>query len=65
VERRRGTASNPDRACGSAQLHAPEFDLEILVDVSPTRYAELCLKTGDLVYVSPRRFRVFVPEYAI
>jgi hypothetical protein len=32
------------------------------VEVSPTRYAELCLKTGEMVYVSPRRFRVFVPD---
>jgi sulfate transport system ATP-binding protein len=56
---------NPAGAVTRVQLHAPEFDLEIHVDVSPSRHAELCLKTGDVVYVSPRRFRIFVLEYAI
>ena len=56
---------NPAGSVTRVQLHAPEFDVEIQVDVSPSRYAELCLQTGDIVYVSPRRFRVFVPEYAI
>jgi hypothetical protein len=34
-------------------------------DISPERFAQLALKTGDLVFVSPRRVRVFVPEYVI
>jgi hypothetical protein len=43
----------------------PEFGLEINVDVTPERYAELRLGKGDVAYVSPRRARVFVPDYAI
>lgn len=35
------------------------------VEVSTQRYGELALKTGDTVYVSPRRVRVFVPDYVI
>jgi sulfate transport system ATP-binding protein len=37
------------------------------VDMAPERFAELALKAGDTVYVSPRRVRVFVPElgYAV
>jgi len=32
------------------------------VDLSHVRQAELRLKTGDTVYVSPRNVRVFVPD---
>jgi hypothetical protein len=35
------------------------------VEVSPDRYAELEVRAGDTVYVTPRRVRVFVPEYVI
>jgi sulfate transport system ATP-binding protein len=35
------------------------------VEISPERYRELDLKAGDLVYITPRRARVFVPQYAI
>jgi sulfate transport system ATP-binding protein len=35
------------------------------VEVSPQRCGELALKTGDTVYVSPRKVRVFVPDYVI
>jgi sulfate transport system ATP-binding protein len=35
------------------------------VEVSTQRYGELALKAGDTVYVSPRRVRVFVPDYVI
>ena len=38
---------------------------EINVEVSAQRFAELGLQTGDKVYLSPRRVRVFVPDYAI
>ena len=31
----------------------------------PERYAELGLKSGDTVYVTARRARVFVPNYSI
>ncbi len=41
------------------------------VELSAERFAELNLRVGDMVYVSPRRVRVFatgaadVPEYVI
>jgi sulfate transport system ATP-binding protein len=53
---------NPAGSVTRVELHAPEFDLEIYAELSRTRYAELCLKTGETVYISPRRFRVFVPD---
>jgi sulfate transport system ATP-binding protein len=56
---------NPTGSVTRVQLHAPEFDREIHVDVSPSRYAELSLKPGDVVYVWPRRIRVFMPDYVI
>jgi hypothetical protein len=35
------------------------------VELTPDRYATLGLKTGDDVFVVPRRVRVFVPDYVI
>jgi sulfate transport system ATP-binding protein len=46
-------------------LSSVDFGVPLAVDVSPSRYSELALKTGDTVYVSPRKVRVFVPEYVI
>jgi sulfate transport system ATP-binding protein len=56
---------NPAGSVTRVQLVDLESATVIHVDVSPGRYAELALKPGDTVYVSPRRVRVFVPEYAI
>jgi sulfate transport system ATP-binding protein len=56
---------NPAGPVVRVQLHAAEFDLVIQADVSPARFAELALKPGDHAYVSPRRVRVFLPEYSI
>jgi sulfate transport system ATP-binding protein len=47
------------------QLKSSDFDLELNVDLSPNRSAELALKPGDNVFVSPRRVRVFAPDYSI
>jgi sulfate transport system ATP-binding protein len=47
------------------RLRADEFGLMLNVDVAATEFAELKLTAGDNVYVSPRRMRVFVPEYTI
>ena len=44
---------------------AADFGVGLNVELSPERYCELALKMGDTVYVSPRRVRVFVPEYVI
>jgi sulfate transport system ATP-binding protein len=38
---------------------------EIQVDLPFERFKELELKTGEQVYVAPRKVRVFVPEYSI
>jgi sulfate transport system ATP-binding protein len=46
-------------------LLAEDFGVGVQVDMSPERYSELALKAGDTVYVSPRKVRVFVPEYVI
>jgi sulfate transport system ATP-binding protein len=56
---------NPLGPVTRIQLVVQEFGLEINVDVTPERYAELRLAKGDVAYVSPRRARVFVPDYAI
>jgi sulfate transport system ATP-binding protein len=42
-----------------------EFGIGINVEISKDRHSELALKTGDTVYVSARKARVFVPEYVI
>jgi sulfate transport system ATP-binding protein len=47
------------------QLKSSDFDLELNVDLSPNRSAELGLRPGDKVFVSPRRVRVFLPDYSI
>ena len=46
-------------------LVSSEFGLALNVELSPERYDELQLQAGDTVYVSPRKVRVFVPEYVI
>ncbi|MGD9723747.1 MAG: sulfate/molybdate ABC transporter ATP-binding protein [Pirellulales bacterium] len=46
-------------------LRSLDFGVDLNVEVSSERYDELELKEGDTVYVSPRKVRVFVPEYVI
>ncbi len=41
---------------------AADFGVGLNVELSPERDCELALRTGDRVYVSPRRVRVVVPE---
>jgi len=53
---------NPTGSVAKIGLVASDLGLDINVDLSPDRYAELQLKTGELVYVRPKRARVFVPE---
>jgi sulfate transport system ATP-binding protein len=49
-----------------ARVHLAGNDGSALsVEISPERYRELDLKAGDTVYLSPRRARVFVPDYVI
>ena len=56
---------NPAGPVAKVFLLASDFGVGLNVEISPERYGELGLKTGDTVYVSPRRVRVFVPEYVI
>jgi sulfate transport system ATP-binding protein len=56
---------NPAGAVARVSLRSLEFGIDLHVDVTPERRDELGLKCGDTVYVSPRRVRVFVPEYVI
>ncbi len=55
---------NPLGPVTRVQLVMQESGMEINVDLTPSRYAELRLTKGDVAYVSPRRARVFIPEYA-
>jgi sulfate transport system ATP-binding protein len=56
---------NPAGSVAKVFLLAAEFGVGLNVELSPERYVELALKTGDTVYVSPRKVRVFMPEYVI
>lgn len=47
------------------ELLALDFGAVVNVELSRERFDELALRTGDTVYISPRRVRVFVPEYTI
>jgi len=42
-----------------------ETGMELTVELSPDRSAELKLKKGDVVFVTPRKVRVFEPDYTI
>jgi sulfate/thiosulfate transport system ATP-binding protein len=44
------------------QLRADGFENDVSVEITPQRYAELRVKAGDTVYISPQRVRVFVPD---
>jgi sulfate transport system ATP-binding protein len=47
------------------QLANREFGINLNVEMTPERFAELAVVIGDDVFVSPRRVRVFSPEYVI
>jgi sulfate transport system ATP-binding protein len=49
-------------ATAKVRVSAEELGLVLNVDVPPERLSELALNTGERVYVSPSRVRVFVPE---
>jgi sulfate transport system ATP-binding protein len=42
-----------------------ESGMELTVEIPPDRSAELKLKKGDSVFVTPRKVRVFEPDYTI
>jgi sulfate transport system ATP-binding protein len=56
---------NPAGSMMRVHLLAREYGLPIQVDVPHERSKELALRSGAVVYVSPRKVRVFVPDYVI
>ena len=64
----RVTQVNPAGSVAKVRVFSEQFGLALNVDINLERYSELQLKPGDLVYVSARRVRVFMPnapEYSI
>jgi sulfate transport system ATP-binding protein len=63
----RVTHVNPAGAVTRVQVQVPDIGMELSVELSKDRSAELALKKGDEVYVSARRVRVFdaAPDYTI
>jgi sulfate transport system ATP-binding protein len=59
------THVNPARPVVKVRVYSETFGVMLTVDVSWERYAELELRVGDTVYISPRQLRVFVQDYAI
>lgn len=47
------------------RVKSDEFGLLLNVDIPASEFAELRIAAGDTVFVSPRRVRVFVPDYSI
>jgi sulfate transport system ATP-binding protein len=56
---------NPTGSRTKVELQAVESGMAISAEISAERFAELGLKSGDTVHVSPRRVRVFTPDYSI
>ena len=44
------------------ELRAVDTDKLMTAELTAERYAELGLKSGETVHVSPRRVRVFLPD---
>ena len=47
------------------RLLAEQFGLLVNVDVVQERYAALGLRSGEVVYIAPKRARMFADEYVI
>ena len=58
-------AREPERLGGQGGAVGGRFRSRLERRAEPRACLELALKTGDTVYVSPRRVHVFVPEYVI
>ncbi|HTI51017.1 MAG TPA: TOBE-like domain-containing protein, partial [Planctomycetaceae bacterium] len=53
---------NPAGSVAKVRVMSEEFGIAVNVDLHLERYSELKLKTGEVVYVAPRRVRVFSPD---
>jgi len=56
---------HPAGAVRRVHLRALDGGLTLHVELTPERQAELGLKAGDVVFVVPRRVRVFAQDYVI
>jgi sulfate transport system ATP-binding protein len=56
---------NPTGSRTKVELRTVDSGMAINAEISAERLAELGLKSGDTVHVSPRRVRVFTPDYSI
>jgi sulfate transport system ATP-binding protein len=56
---------HPAGSIARVHLRAEDGETALHVELSPERCEELALRSGDRVYVAPRRARVFVPDYSI
>ncbi len=56
---------NPTGSVAKLALVNEEFGVDLSVELSLDRFSELNLRTGDTVFVSPRKARAFMPEYVI
>jgi len=56
---------NPAGAAVKIELVAKDFGVPLNVVLAQERYVQLGLRTGDSVYVFPKRVRVFVQDFSI
>jgi len=56
---------NPTGSRTKVELRVLDSDALLNAEITAERFAELGLKSGDIVHVSPRRVRVFMPDYSI
>jgi sulfate/thiosulfate transport system ATP-binding protein len=56
---------NPAGVAVKVELVAEDFGIKLNVEISRERYAELELRPGEVVFVFPRRVRVFAADYSI
>ncbi len=56
------TQINPAGSVAKVRVFSEEFGLALNVDLNLERYAQLRIKTGDQIFVAPRKVRVFMPE---
>ncbi len=59
------THINPAGSVVKVRLLAEQFGLLVNVDVVQERYVSLGLRSGEIVYIAPKRARMFADEYVI
>ena len=59
------THINPAGSVVKVRLIAEQFGLSVNVDVTPERYATLRLVPNEVVYIAPKRARMFAEDYVI